>query len=155
LILHAHEPHAAPIRFAPTRQPADVRCLRERFCLCSKSVNVGNRGAARLTCGHIGAVYVFNLETLAAPVRFLRFAVCYFSCRATATRLLTSSRVAICQWWHNCMNFERLAGSEPRRCLGDMVSSILIAALRFMGGRFIAFLSLTHADHGDPLPLAR
>jgi hypothetical protein len=53
------------------------------------------------------------------------------------------------------MNFERLAGSEPRRCLGDMVSSILIAALRFMGGRFIAFLSLTHADHGDPLPLAR
>src|SRR5262249_14481435 len=37
------------------------------------------------------------------------------------------------------MNFERLAGCEPRRCFGDMVSSILIAALRFMGCRFIVF----------------
>src|SRR5689334_5501183 len=35
------------------------------------------------------------------------------------------------------MNFERLAGSEPRRCFGDMVSSILIAALRF--GCFIVW----------------
>jgi len=75
--------------------------------------------------------------SFAAPVRFLRFAVCYFSRRASATRLLTSSRAAICQWWHSCMNFERLAGSEPRRCFGDMVSSILIAALRFTDGRFI------------------
>jgi hypothetical protein len=57
--------------------------------------------------------------------------------RAIAIRLLTSARVAICQWWHNCMNFERLAGSEPRRRFGDMVLSRLIAALRFTGGCFI------------------
>ena len=35
------------------------------------------------------------------------------------------------------MNFERLAESEPRRCFGDMVSSSLIAGLRFADGRFI------------------
>jgi hypothetical protein len=63
--------------------------------------------------------------------------VAYVGLRSEPARLLASSRAAICQWWHSCMNFERLAGSEPRRCFGDMVSSSLIAALRFTDGRFI------------------
>jgi hypothetical protein len=94
--------HKRDHEYAHDFEPLDLVTLQlEDECNHTQQPrNQGNhkRKQEKITPGHCDS-----------PVRFPLITVCYFSRRATAARLLTSSRVAICQWWHNRMNFERLA----------------------------------------------